>query len=257
MYRTGDLARWRRDGALEYLGRTDFQVKIRGFRIELGEVEAALMAAPDVAQAVVIARDQLLLAYLVAAPGKKIYIDGLRQHLAQKLPAYMVPGHFVEMEQLPLTANGKLDRKALPEPEKVGTDQGYVPPRGAVEEMLANIWGELLAVPRVGRNDNFFHLGGHSLVGMQVMSRVRRVFTVDVAVHRLFEHPTLAGLAEQISGELQQGERLPISQLGIERRQGELPLSYAQQRLWFLYEFEKDKALYNIPVGLRLKGSCR
>jgi amino acid adenylation domain-containing protein len=255
LYRTGDLVRYQEDGVLEFVGRNDQQVKIRGFRIEPQEIERVMHEHAAVRDAaVVLRRDQnekVLVAYVVLEGLNK---DQLRRFLKTRLPAYMVPAHFVEMDRLPLTPNGKLDRKALPEPEKIATDQGYVPPRSTVEEMLANIWAELLSVPRVGRNDNFFHLGGHSLAAMQMMSRVRRIFNLDLAVHRLFEHPTLAGLAEQISAELMQGERLPISHLTRERRQGELPLSYAQQRLWFLYEFEADKALYNIPVRLRVKG---
>jgi amino acid adenylation domain-containing protein len=259
LYRTGDVVRYREDGLLEFIGRNDQQVKIRGFRVEMGEIEAALHELPGVREALVVVRqdqpgEKALVAYVVAqgTSGKQ-----LRALLRQKLPEYMVPAHFVELEQLPLTANGKIDRKALPRPETSAKEQEEeVERQTAVEEMLANIWAELLGVERAGIHDNFFELGGHSLRAMQAVSRIRQVFGVEIPVRRLFERPTIAELSQSVSAELKGGGMNgvpPIPQLDRKGNQ-DLQLSYAQRRLWFLYEFESDKALYNIPVALRLKG---
>ena len=262
LYKTGDLVRHHPDGYLEFIGRNDQQVKVRGFRIELGEIEAALQELPGVREAVVLARqdvpgEKTLVAYVVTEGERSGPLRGL---LRQRLPDYMVPTHFVELEQMPLTANGKIDRKALPRPEGIEQREEYTGPRTAVEEMLANLWAELLALERVSIHDNFFAVGGHSLRAMQAVSRIRQVFGIELSVRELFEHPTIADFAESISAklkvhaELKSAARAPIPRLA-ERRPEDLQLSYAQKRLWFLYEFESDKALYNIPIALRLKGT--
>jgi acyl carrier protein len=200
LYKTGDLACYQPDGTIEYLGRLDHQVKIRGFRIELGEIEAVLGGHPGVQEVCVVVREdhpgeKCLVAYVV---GEGVEPAGLRGYLRAKLPEYMVPSAFVGLEALPLTPNGKVDRKALPAPEGRGVEEGYVPPGTPTEELLAGIWGEVLHLERVGRQDNFFALGGHSLVATQVVSRVRERFTVELPVRHLFEASTVAGLAERI-----------------------------------------------------------
>jgi amino acid adenylation domain-containing protein len=210
LYRTGDLARYLPDGNIEFVGRTDQQVKLRGFRIELGEIEAALGQHPAVRETVVTLRedrprDKRLIAYLVMKPTA----DGetfptaseWRGYLKEKLPEYMIPSLFVRLEELPRTATGKIDRRALPAPELSGTDAGgtYVEPRTAVEKMLSELWSEVLGVERVGVRDNFFELGGHSLLATQLISRVREDFHVDVELRTLFEFPTVEGLAEIVT----------------------------------------------------------
>jgi amino acid adenylation domain-containing protein len=199
MYCTGDLARWREDGVLEFLGRLDDQVKIRGFRIELGEIEAVLSTYPDVVQAVVAARedvagDKRLVAYLVNG-GRTASSEELREYLRQRLPAYMVPSHFINLEQLPLTPNGKLNRKALPRPEQETVTEQYVRPETTEQEILCGIWSEVLGAGNVGIHDNFFNLGGHSLLATQVLSRIRQAFDVELPLRAIFDSPTIAQLA--------------------------------------------------------------
>ena len=206
MYKTGDLARWHADGTLEFLGRNDFQVKIRGFRIELGEIEAVLAEHPGVREAAVVARadvpgEKRLVAYYTAADPNKQSGGAaeFRAFLSGKLPDYMVPAAYVRMERMPLTANGKLDRKALPMPEgNVYAVRTYEAPHGEVETGLVGIWADLLNVGRIGRQDNFFELGGHSLLAMQVTARIRRIFEVELAVRSVFEAPTIASLALEV-----------------------------------------------------------
>ncbi|HVT59903.1 MAG TPA: phosphopantetheine-binding protein, partial [Thermoanaerobaculia bacterium] len=203
-YRTGDLVRWRPRGELEFLGRIDHQVKVRGFRIELGEVEAALEANPAVAQAVVVAQATpeagggRLVAYLVApAAGPALAVAELRARLAQSLPEHMIPSAWVILDTLPLTPNGKVDRRALPPPDSAPAARAasYVAPRGALEEMIAGIWSEVLGVARVSVHDSFFEMGGHSLLGMQAVSRLGELLETEVPLRGLFEAPTVAGLA--------------------------------------------------------------
>ncbi|MET3498377.1 acyl carrier protein [Variovorax boronicumulans] len=204
MYRSGDLARWRighdGDGTLEYLGRNDHQVKVRGFRIELGEIEAALSACAGVREAVVLARgegaDKQLAAYVT---GEDVQAVVLREHLASRLPEYMVPAAYVQLEALPLTPNGKLDRRALPAPGDAayGTRE-FEPPQGEIEEELAHIWQALLKIQRLGRHDDFFALGGHSLLVVQMVSQIRRQLDVDLGIRDVFNSPTLAQLADRI-----------------------------------------------------------
>ena len=210
MYRTGDLGRWLADGNIEFLGRNDFQVKIRGFRIELGEIEARLAEHPAVREAVVIARedtpgDKRLVAYFTSSERDEsdesaIAAEELRSHLSAKLPEYMVPAAYVHLESLPLTPNGKLDRKALPAPEDDAySTPGYEPPQGETEAKLAAIWAEVLKLDRVGRHDNFFELGGHSLSIIQLASRVRSAFDVDVPIRAYFDGSTIVDMTIAIA----------------------------------------------------------
>jgi hypothetical protein len=202
LYRTGDRARWRADGALEFLGRVDTQVKIRGYRIEPGEIEARLLEHPGVREAVVLARedtpgDRRLVAYVVGE--ETAGAEALRAHLGETLPAYMVPAAYVRLEWLPLTPNGKLDRAALPAPEgDAYATREHEAPVGTVEEALAEIWTELLGVERVGRGDDFFLLGGHSILAVQMISRVRQAMEVELALAAVFEKPVLSALADRI-----------------------------------------------------------
>jgi len=205
MYRTGDLARWLFEGTLEFLGRNDHQVKIRGFRIELGEIEAQLALQPGVRESVVVARedspgDQRLVGYVVGAPGEPTpEAAALRQALLRALPEYMVPAAYVVLPALPLTANGKLDRKALPAPEgDAFAQRAYEAPHGETEEALAAIWAELLHLERVGRHDHFFDIGGHSLLITQMITRIRQKWSVNMSMAEVFLHPTLSDLSRVI-----------------------------------------------------------
>ncbi|MEH2193291.1 MAG: non-ribosomal peptide synthase/polyketide synthase, partial [Nostoc sp.] len=270
LYKTGDLARYLPDGNIEYLGRIDNQVKIRGFRIELGEIEAVLSQHNDVeascamaTPAAGIAHDDIfgnkrLIAYIVPHQHCTPSISELRQFIKAKLPDYMVPNAFVMLEEMPLTPNGKIDRRALPAPELHSqSSDRYIAPRTPLEEMLAQIWVQVLKVEQIGIDDNFFELGGHSLLATQLVSRIRNVFKVELQLRNLFAATTVAQLARLI-GQLQQ-QNLELSALPILPRaeNAELALSYAQQRLWFLDQFEPNSALYNIPIALRLVGSLK
>ena len=260
LYRTGDVARYRADGVLEYLGRNDQQVKIRGYRIETGEIEAALVQCGGVRHAVVQLRedtagDKRLVAYVVPeAEVSETLIDELRRGLQSGLPDYMVPSAFVWLEELPLDANGKVNRKALPAPESTGTSIGYVAPRTATEQLVAEIWAEVLKVQEVGVEDNFFSLGGHSLLAAQVISRLRTACQVELPLRAMFEAGTVAALAELIEDETQQHRHALLPPLISVDREGSLPLSFAQERLWFLNQLEPQSAFYNIPIALRLRG---
>ncbi|PHM11385.1 non-ribosomal peptide synthetase [Nostoc sp. 'Peltigera malacea cyanobiont' DB3992] len=270
LYKTGDLARYLPNGELEYLGRIDNQVKIRGFRIELGEIEALLVQHPAIWESVVIVREdqpgdtctersrsKRLVAYVVPVEQSPTVLE-LRQFLKAKLPEYMVPNAFVLLESLPLTSNGKVDRRALPKPEIDSTLlEKYVAPRTPIEEMLTQIWAQVLRLERVGIHDNFFEVGGHSLLATQLLSRIRTSFKVELALRELFARATVAELAQSI-GQLQQQDLELISLPILPRtRDAELPLSYAQQRLWFLDQFEPNSAFYNIPMALRLVGNLK
>src|ERR1043165_1635890 len=251
LYRTGDVVRWRADGNLMYLGRGDDQVKIRGFRIELGEIEAVLNEHEAVAEAVVVAieprvNEKQLVAYVV--PSAPVTAAALRQHLAQTLPEYMVPPAIVMMEALPLTSSGKVDRAALPAPQSV--ERAHAFPRTQREEVLCALFEETLGVDNVGVDDNFFELGGHSLLAMRLIGRVRGAFGGDVTIRSLFEAPTVAGLARLLDG-----ESSAMPPLVPASRDAELPLSYGQQRLWFLEQLRPGEAAYNVPLPLRLRGA--
>ncbi|MFJ4030803.1 amino acid adenylation domain-containing protein [Streptomyces griseoluteus] len=255
MYRTGDLVRWNRRGLMEYVSRADDQVKLRGFRIELGEVEAALLARPGVTSACAVIREDApgrrrLVAYAVTADGAPRALT-LRDDLAETLPHYMVPGAVVVLDELPLLPNGKVNRRALPEPEPEAGTSG-APGRGTPqEELLAGIFADVLDRPAVGPHDSFFDLGGHSLLAMRVVSRIRAVLGAEVAVRTLFEHPTVAGLARALDTP---GRARPAV-LPAAHRPEPLPLSYAQLRLWFLNRLEGPSSTYNIPLVLELDGA--
>jgi nonribosomal peptide synthetase DhbF len=252
MYRTGDLAQWRDDGELEYLGRVDQQVQVRGFRIEPGEIEAVLAAQPGVAQAVVVARedrpgDQRLAGYVVPTPGRRVDPGEIRAAAAAVLPVYMVPAAVVVLDALPLTVNGKLDRKALPAP-KYAAGTGREPSTPA-EELFCELFAEVLGVDRVGADDSFFDLGGHSLLVARLISRVRSVLGVELEIRTVFDHPTVQLLAKSLDGA---GEAWPALQR-VERPE-RLPLSFAQRRLWFQAQLEGPSTTYNVPFAWRLSG---
>ncbi len=265
LYKTGDLCRYRPDGNLVFVGRADEQVKIRGFRVELGEIEAALQQHPAVQMAVVVAlgagASRRLAAYIVpAAAGAAPSADELRAFLKARLPEYMLPAAWLALDQLPLTPNGKVNRRALPAPE--GSDQtpaaAYVAPRTPTEELLAEVWARLLNRSRVGALDHFFDLGGHSLLATQLISRVRQTFDVELPLRAVFEQPTIAGLAEQIEAArrgLALPPLVPVPRTTPDGRPAPLPLSFAQQRLWFIDQFEPNSAQYNLPDVVRLRGT--
>ncbi|MCK8504202.1 non-ribosomal peptide synthase/polyketide synthase, partial [Myxococcus fulvus] len=259
LYRTGDLARWLPDGTLEYLGRSDFQVKLRGFRIELGEVENALLAHPSVRDAIVtvredVAGDARLVAY-VTGDAESLTQAQLRAHLEPRLPEYMVPSVFMHLASMPLTPSGKADRKALPAPERLATAREYTAPRTPTEQLLASLFASVLHVERVGVTDSFFELGGHSLLATQLVSRVRQSFGVELPVRALFEASAVAQLATRIESARQERHGLQLPPLAPVPRTGELPLSFAQQRLWFLDKLQPDSPFYNIPSALQLDGA--
>ncbi|SUD07155.1 protein PvdJ [Pseudomonas aeruginosa] len=254
LYRTGDLARRRGDGVIEYMGRADHQVKIRGFRIELGEVEARLLDLEGIREAAALALDGQLVAYLVAEGGEDetrqpALRERIRTALRASLPDYMVPSHLLFLERMPLSPNGKLDRRALPKPDAGLMQRDHMAPASALEKDVAAIWGELLGVERVGLTDNFFELGGHSLLATRLVSRIRQDLDIEVSLKSLFEQPVLQGFVESL-GE-KPAEVPPIMPV---TREQPLPLSYAQERQWFLWQLEPESAAYHIPAALRLRG---
>jgi amino acid adenylation domain-containing protein/non-ribosomal peptide synthase protein (TIGR01720 family) len=261
LYRTGDVARWLPTGAIEYLGRTDFQVKIRGFRIELGEIEAALSGHPGVREVVVVARedvpgDRKIVAYLAAAAGAAPTSAELRAALKERLPEYMVPASFVLLDALPLTASGKIDRKALPAPTGTPVEaRVHVAPRGPVEAALATIFGDVLAATEIGAHDDFFDRGGHSLLATQVMARIRTAFAVDLPLRALFDAPSPAGLAARVEAALRAGHGVAAPPLVRVPRGGPLPASFAQERLWFLDQLEPGDPSYVVPTTMHLAGA--
>ncbi|WP_448124939.1 non-ribosomal peptide synthase/polyketide synthase [Pseudomonas veronii] len=248
LYRTGDLARYRDHGVVEYIGRVDQQVKVRGFRIELGEIEACLREHPGVREAVVLADNDRLIAYLVTSAPQtpQVYQAALRE----RLPDYMVPAYLMCLDSLPLTPNGKLDRKALPSVDASLLLKGHVAPVTLRQQQVAAIWAEVLGVPHVGLDDHFFELGGHSLLATRVVSRVRQALALEVALKTLFEHPALGDFVAALGEE---GVVAP-AMLKADRTQP-LPLSYAQERQWFLWQLDPHSAAYHIPSALRLKGT--
>jgi amino acid adenylation domain-containing protein len=274
LYKTGDLVRWHMDGALEFLGRRDDQVKVRGYRIELGEVERVLQQHADVLAAAVVARttaggDQRLVAYVVPTNAERrtpnaerdpsivhrpsSIVQELRAHLQQRLPDYMIPAAFVLLNALPLTPHGKLDRRALPPDEQDAPIAAGDEPRTPAQELLVGIWQQVLGRRDVGVQANFFGLGGHSLLATQVISRVRTVFGVELPLRALFEAPTVAGLAARIALAGQADAGLAAPPLVPVGRGQPLPLSFAQQRLWFLDQLEPNTATYNMPEVVRLR----
>ena len=258
MYRTGDQATYSEDGNIRFLGRVDRQVKIRGYRIELGEIEAALYACEGVRDAAVIVNEQengekQLIGYLVMKAGAAA--DKVKERLRERLPEYMIPSAFMLLEEMPLTPNGKIDRRALPAPDEARARDvdDYVAPRTPIEEMLADIFAGVLEVERVGVEENFFELGGHSLLVTQVISRIRESLNVELSVRAIFEYPTVAALAVQVEAESRAGREAP-RQLARRESGVAATLSFAQQRLWFLDQFEPGSSAYNMPFALRLKG---
>jgi amino acid adenylation domain-containing protein len=283
LYRTGDLARYLPDGNIEYLGRIDEQVKIRGFRIELGEIENVLSSCKDVKAAIVVAREEegnkRLVGYVVASEearkdlilqstfksssgemidilggeGLGTIIENIRNDLTRQLPDYMVPSFFVLIGKIPLTANGKVDKKILPSPDiNLTISTKYVGPRNEIERKLCEIWSEVLRIEKIGIYDNFFEIGGHSLLATQVISRIRKDLEVELPLKTLFSAPTIAGISEGV--EKLKGTAVLIPAITAEIRPKRIPLSFAQQRLWFLDQLLPNQSLYNIPMALRLKG---
>jgi len=263
LYWTGDRARHLADGNLEFLGRRDQQVKIRGFRVELGEIEAVLSQHPAVADAVVIADGAVgemgekgLVGYVVPR-GEGAGSDALRAHLAARLPEYMVPAVLVTLGALPVTANGKLDRQALPRPDRAsfGIAREAAPPRTPTEAALARLWSEVLAASPIGVHDDFFALGGHSLLATRLASRLREALAVELPLPVFFEAPTIAALARRIEALRGTADEAALPPLRPRPPGGAAPLSFAQQRLWFLDQLEPGTALYNVPFSLRLRGA--
>lgn len=259
LYMTGDRARRRPDGRIEFLGRIDHQVKVRGNRIELGEIEAALTSHPGVREAAVAAvehpkRGLSLVGYVALKDGPGPSTRELQAFLRDRLPEYMAPQAFVTLDRLPLTPNGKIDRKALPAPptdEAAGDGERS---RSAMQEIVAGVWADVLKLERVGVSDNFFELGGHSLLATQVVSRIREALAVELPLRALFESPTVAGLADHVERERLAGSGPEAPPIRPVARNQELPLSFSQQRLWFIHQLEPDSPAYNLPYAVRLQG---
>jgi amino acid adenylation domain-containing protein len=261
LYRTGDRALYLPDGEIDFLGRVDGQVKVRGFRIEIGEVEAALGEHPDLLDVVVALREdepgeRRLVAYVVARKGRRPSSGELRNFVMKRLPGYMLPAAFVVLDEFPLTTTGKVDRRALPAPEQARAEvaEPAAPQRTPVEEVLAGIFADVLGVERVGRSDDFFEAGGHSLLATQVVSRVREEFQVELPVRSVFEVPTVAGLAKRIEEERRAARGLATRPMLPVPRGEDLPLSFAQQRIWFLQQLNPDDASYNSSATIHLTG---
>ena len=253
LYKTGDLGRWLYDGSIEYLRRIDHQVKIRGFRIEIGEIEAIIAKYPLIEDCIVNdcedkTNQKRLVAYYIAK--QKLDSQQLREYLQPKLPDYMIPTAWVRLDDFPQTPNGKCDRKALPIPDFAEMSGEYIAPRNSVEKSLAEIWQEILNLERVGIGDNFFDLGGHSLLATQVVSKIRQRLAMELPLRYLFEHPTIAELASQ----LQSSTLAAVPPIKAVSREGDLPLSFAQQRLWFLAQLEPDSPAYNGSSIVELEG---
>jgi acyl carrier protein len=258
LYSSGDRVRRLPDASIEYLTRLDGQVKIRGYRIELGEIEAALRTHAAVEQVAVVARDSAggkrLVAYVVDKGGTAPATGELQRHLKQRLPDYMVPAAFVSLDRLPLTPNGKLDRNALPAPSADAATGQQVTPRTAVEEILSGLWCDVLQGARPGIDDNFFDCGGHSLIAAQLMARIADAFSVELPLRTLFEASTVRALALRVEEARHRGEGLLVPPLTRQPRRSPLPLSYAQEPLWFLEQVGLVGAAYNMAGALRLDG---
>jgi amino acid adenylation domain-containing protein len=255
LYKTGDIARYLGDGDIQFLGRLDHQVKIRGFRIELGEIESVLRRHPEVKDVIAVVAedgdDKRIVAYIV--PKEEGAIVEPRDYLRERVPEYMAPSAIVMMDALPLTPNGKIDRKALPAAQ-FRIERPATAPTTPVEEMLASIWRQVLNLKQVGTGENFFEIGGHSLLAIQVISRTREVFGVEIGVRKLFERPTINGFSKEIEELIRGGEGIRSVSIGRAKRGGATPLSSAQQRLWFLDQLEPNSAFYNLSAAVRLTG---
>ncbi|HEX5888415.1 MAG TPA: amino acid adenylation domain-containing protein, partial [Pyrinomonadaceae bacterium] len=257
LYRTGDKARYLASGNLEFLGRADHQVKLRGYRIELGEIESVLRRHEQVQEAIVVARDQegeekRLVAYVVAEASARV--SELRAWLRERLPEFMTPAAFVMMDALPLTPNGKVDRKALPAPDFSVAEESLTAPRTQIEEVLLGIWANVLGLKDLGVHDNFFELGGHSLMATRLISQVRNELHVEVPVSKVFESPTVARLAEHVEQALRDAPAVVYTPIETTPHEEPLPLSFAQQRLWFLDQMEPGNPFYNISAVVRMSG---
>ena len=260
-YRSGDLGRWRGEGEMEYMGRADQQVKIRGYRIELGEIEGWMVRHEGVMEGVALVRERggekVIEGYVVMREGEKRKGEEIKEWLRERLPEYMVPWRVVVVEKIPLTVNGKVDRKELEREgeEREGEERGEeeVRVKGVEEEVIRGIWGEVLKVGEVGVRENFFELGGHSLLAAQMIARVREAFGVEIGLRSVFERPTVEGMAERVREER---EARGKGYGKIERRKAgeKIPLSFGQERLWFLEKFQPGESVYHIPIVLKLRG---
>ncbi len=253
LYKTGDLARWLSDGNIEFLGRIDNQVKIRGYRIELGEIESQLLKYKGIGEVIVIAKEaegnKYLCSYITG--DREFTVSELREHLSKELPEYMIPAYFIKLNTLPLTANGKIDRKALPEPDgSIARGAEYVAPSNEIEEKLAGIWSEVLGIERVGVNDNFFEIGGHSLKAINITAKISKELNVSVSLREMFEAPTIKGLARYVENTKQS---IYSSIAPVEERDY-YPLSSAQKRMYTLQQFEENGTSYNIPMIMTIEG---
>jgi amino acid adenylation domain-containing protein len=260
-YRSGDIARYLPDGNIAFVGRLDQQVKVRGFRVELDEVRNAIAAHEAVRDVVVAARaddtgDKRLIAYIVAHADPALSVNKLRNGLKERLPEYMVPSAFVLLDEIPLTPNGKVNHRALPEVEsaRLEGEREYAAPRTATEEVVAAIWANVLGLQRVSLFDNFFDLGGHSLLATKVVSQTKQTFKLEVPLRAIFESPTVRQFAEVVESLQRAAHHLEEMPIGRVSREGELPLSFAQQRLWFHDQLMPENPAYNISAAVRLKG---
>lgn len=261
LYRTGDLVRLLSDGNLEFLGRLDHQVKIRGYRIELGEIETALNAHPAIRECAVLAiedsrGEKRLAAYLSCPPGQEIIVRKLRLFLKRSLPEYMVPNVFIPLTALPMTQNGKLDRRALPAPDFISAeaDESYVAPTTPTEEVVANICAEVLSLKQLGLHENLFDVGCHSLLATKIVSRLRDAFQSELSLLHVFQTPTVAGLTRAVETDQGAEQYIDAPPLRPFARNGQAPLSYPQERLWFLSQLDPTSTSYSVPRALRIKG---
>jgi tyrocidine synthetase-3 len=255
-YNSGDLARWLPDGNIEFLGRIDHQVKVRGFRIELGEIENCLLHHENINETVVLTKEKpdginFLCAYIVPRIAHRFTVSELREYLSLTLPDYMIPAYFIQLEQLPVTPNGKIDRKTLPEPDESTIETGveYVAPVTDTQEKLVNVWHPLLKIERIGTMDDFFELGGDSILVNQCIARIREELQVEIPLRKFFERPYIKALSEEIEKQERQ-----VSSIKPVKREGEIPLSFAQERLWFLQELDAESTAYFVPRVIRIKG---
>jgi acyl carrier protein len=260
LYRTGDLVRYLSDGQIEFLGRADGQIKVHGHRIELGEIESALRQLLGISNAAAVVHDdrgneKRIVGYVVADAGVEVKVDQLLAQLKQRLPNFMLPAVVVAIDALPLTVSGKVDRRELAaRAVYIESNRTYAAPRTLTEKLLATLWSSVLKVNQVGVNDNFFELGGHSLLAIQLMTRIRETFSKEITLRHFFERPTLAELAQVVDAALRQVEPMSIPKLSPASRDIDLPLSFAQRRLWLLDQLETNRNLYNLSGGLRFRG---
>ena len=264
LYRTGDEGRYLPTGDIEYLGRVDNQVKVRGYRIELGEIEAEMSRCEGVREAVAVVREEegvekRIVGYVVWEEGWRGSEREMKRELRERLPEYMVPGVIEELEEMPLTRNGKADRGKLSgkRVERGRKREERKEEKTGIEEVVSGIWAEALGMEEVGRDENFFELGGHSLMATQVLSRVREAMGVEVKLREMFERPTVKEMGLSVERAKRGGvvEGVEREKIGRRERGSEVPLSFAQQRLWFLDRLEPDNAFYNIPAAIRLTGN--